>query len=390
MRQKKVMTVKINGCWYKIGRELGAGSYGVVCEATRVHDDLKVALKIVEKTEDVIQSYIKIPGYPELVPLEIGLHMLATTGENVPVIVKLLDWMDNYGYIYIILESPSPCEDVLSFVDRHGGITENMAKVILRQAIEASEICFKRGVYHRDLKLNNFLINPNTMEVKLIDFGAGRIYKTSTYKEFQGTEDVCPEYLKTDWYYGKPSAVYSMGFMLLSMVCGHYPSTTDLHQINEKTWSKDGLTEECCDLIQACMQLNPDERIHLEKILDHAWFKVLCKCGFLNLFLFQLFCFLLLVFSQILKLASQYHVFRQDLHYCLFQDKDPADGLQTPIYSGSDDVIQYPDDAGSDGSDDGEVQIPPLPLISVSHERLDDDEDPNVTTESEFTSIIST
>ncbi|KAI7807997.1 putative serine/threonine-protein kinase pim-1-like [Triplophysa rosa] len=278
--ETKEVTVKINGCWYKIGRELGAGSYGVVCEATRVHDDLKVALKIVAKTEDVIQSYIKIPGYPELVPLEIGLHKLATTGEHVPVIIELLDWMDNYGYIYIILERPSPCEDVLSFVDRHGGITENMAKVILRQAIEASEICFKRGVYHRDLKLDNFLINPNTMEVKLIDFGAGRIYKTSTYKEFQGTEDVCPEYLKTDWYYGKPSAVYSMGFMLLSMVCGHYPSTTDLHQINEKTWSKDGLTEECCDLIQACLQSNPDERIHLEKILDHAWFKVLCKCGF--------------------------------------------------------------------------------------------------------------
>lgn len=43
----------------------------------------------------------------------------------------------------------------------------------------------KMGVCHRDLKPDNILVNPDTKEIKLIDFGVSKqIYnrKTSTYQ----------------------------------------------------------------------------------------------------------------------------------------------------------------------------------------------------------------
>ncbi|GAA6085679.1 calcium-dependent protein kinase 4-like [Tachysurus ichikawai] len=38
------------------------------------------------------------------------------------------------------------------------------------QVVQAAPYCCNRGVLHRDIKPKNLLINPSTLEVKLIDF----------------------------------------------------------------------------------------------------------------------------------------------------------------------------------------------------------------------------
>ncbi|KAI7791268.1 putative serine/threonine-protein kinase pim-1-like [Triplophysa rosa] len=206
-------------------------------------------------------DYISIPGYPEPIPREVYLQMLACKGEHVPAIVQFLDWQDRLDHYVMVLECPSPCEDLLSFMVRAGGrLTEKTAKDIMWQATEAAEICSIRGVFHRDIKLENFLINLNTLEVKLIDFGCGDLLKNSAYTDFMGiycetshllhanlfssgTEMYfCPEFFHTGEYYGKPATVYSLGVLFFAMLCGNFPSVHDLDQINERRWCKDGLT----------------------------------------------------------------------------------------------------------------------------------------------------
>ncbi|XP_057182983.1 serine/threonine-protein kinase pim-2-like [Triplophysa rosa] len=215
------------------------------------------------------------PGHHKPLPREVGLQMLACEGENVPVIVQLLDWHDFWDRYVMVLERHSPCEDILSFMDRtRGSITENIAQFIFRQATEAAEICCKRGVFYRDIKLKNLLINPNTLEVRIINFRCSDLLKESAYTGYWDTyEYTCPELHKTGYYYCKPATVYSLGMLLYAMVCGAFPGSLSLKRIIEKTWSKDGLTEECCDLIQVCLQEDPEERIDLEKILGHKWFQ---------------------------------------------------------------------------------------------------------------------
>ncbi|MGL5102345.1 MAG: protein kinase domain-containing protein [Plesiomonas sp.] len=208
-------------------------------------------------------------------PREVALLTLANEGDAVPEIIRLLDWQDCENDCIMVLERFTPCEDVKDLIKRYGGcIDEALARVILRQVTDAAEVCRRRGVFHRDIKLNNLLVDPDTVKVKLIDFGCGDLLKTSTYRNYMGTlyhfthEDsslitprmnfkaslfvnrvspgtakyACPEFAETGKYKANPATVYSLGVLLFVMVCGVFPTHNDLYQMNEKVWCEDGLT----------------------------------------------------------------------------------------------------------------------------------------------------
>ncbi|XP_039512224.1 uncharacterized protein LOC120467787 [Pimephales promelas] len=162
------------GCWsYEVGRKLGEGGFGSVYAGTRLKDGLKVALKF---ADTVGIEWINIEDNPEPVPLEIGLLILANKGPRVPQIIQLLDWDEEPNRYIMVLEFPTPCESLIEYLDRHDYyIDENVAKVIMLLAAVAAQTCCQRGVLHRDIKLENLLINPETLDVKLIDFGCGEI-----------------------------------------------------------------------------------------------------------------------------------------------------------------------------------------------------------------------
>ncbi|CAM4682623.1 unnamed protein product [Leuciscus chuanchicus] len=87
----------------------------------------------------------------------------------------------------LILEYPQPCKDlqrlVVSNVLR---MNESVARDLMYQAVLGAKHCFDRGVFHRDMKLNNFLINTTTNQVKMIDFGSGDLLKCDYFGEFTG------------------------------------------------------------------------------------------------------------------------------------------------------------------------------------------------------------
>ncbi|XP_056606101.1 serine/threonine-protein kinase pim-2-like isoform X2 [Triplophysa dalaica] len=265
--------VEVNFFQYKIGEMLGEGGYGAVYEGTRVKDGLKVAVKYVKKSVDT--DYIRIPCHPEPLPREIALLILATTGTPVPEIIQLLDWEDKSDHYVMIQECPSPCLDLHSFVCSKGGkVREALAQIIIWQATIAASVCCERGVFHRDIKLNNLLINTDTLDVKLIDFGCGDLWKKSKYKIFQGTvEYCCPEFYEKFEYHAEPATVWSLGVTLFAMLCGFFPGFQTLDKIKQNRWSRSGLSKECCNLIQSCLQEDPNRRIRLKDILLHEWFE---------------------------------------------------------------------------------------------------------------------
>lgn len=58
--------------------------------------------------------------------------------------------------------------------------------VFMQQVIQAANICCEHGIFHRDVKPEKLLENPDTMEVKLIDFGCGALVNYSAFKDFSG------------------------------------------------------------------------------------------------------------------------------------------------------------------------------------------------------------
>ncbi|XP_048021601.1 aurora kinase-like [Megalobrama amblycephala] len=256
---------------YEIGRLLGMGGFGSVYEGKRLSDGREVAVKFSRKPRNM--KYIYIPGHPTPLPLEVGLLMLVNRGPKVPEIIELLDWQDQPDQYIMVLERPSPCQDLWKFRFHGGTISEDTARFIMKQATTAADMCCRRGVFHRDIKLENLLINTETLEVKLIDFGCGDLLQESGYERFGGTRKYRPPEYFTGKYHGEPSTVWSLGVVLFLLVCGHFPKPRDTQMIDDDIWFKPGLSNECCHLIQSLLQENPSRRIELREILQHEWFK---------------------------------------------------------------------------------------------------------------------
>ncbi|XP_059391912.1 serine/threonine-protein kinase pim-1-like [Carassius carassius] len=260
---------------YTIGDRLGKGGCGVVYEGRRLNDDLKVALKYVMKTQHT--ECIFIPDHPKPLPKEIALTILANKGPRVPEIIRLLDWTDHPDHFVMVLECPSPCENLVKFIRRHGGrLKEETTRQIMWQTAHAANMCHLRGVLHRDVKLDNLLINRETSVVKLIDFGCGDILRRTPYRSYSGTAMYSPpEYHSRGKYYGGPATVWSLGIVMFTMLCGRFPNDYDLFLLQCKHWSKPGLSKECCDLLRALLHEKPSRRLGLGRIMSHNWFKVI-------------------------------------------------------------------------------------------------------------------
>ncbi|KAG1947362.1 serine/threonine-protein kinase pim-2 [Pimephales promelas] len=260
---------------FEIGEMLGEGGYGSVYEGKRLEDGLEVAVKFVKKTESM--EFINIPGHPTPLPLEVGLLTLVNRGPKVREIIELVDWQDQPDQYIMVLERPSHCKDLFDFLEDHeDSLNEETARRIMAQAAMAAHMSCRRGVFHSDIKLENLLINTETLEVKLIDFGCGSFLQESAYDVFCGTKVYCPpEFFTEGTYHAKPATVWSLGVLLFELVCGRVPESEDLEKIEDDIWSEPGLSNECCHLIRSLLQENPSRRIGLGKIIFHKWFKVL-------------------------------------------------------------------------------------------------------------------
>ncbi|XP_050948357.1 serine/threonine-protein kinase pim-1-like [Labeo rohita] len=291
---EKIVRIEEHICWkYAIGKKMGEGSYGSVYEGTRCEDGLQVAVKITAKTEK--ESYLSLPDHPRPVPLEVALTVLANQGPSCRHIIELLDWQDHLDQYFMVLERPSPCMDMHDFWLHYDGLfTEGMARHFMQQVIDAAVVCCSRGVFHRDIKMPNLLVNIETLEVKLIDFGCGDLLKSTKYKSYSGTARYCPpEYFQKGEYHGKQATVWSLGVLLFRMITSLFPESSDISLMDTDIWSKPGFSDECCRFIRGCLKSDPECRIHLDELLFHDWFKVQSQrqakiilviyCGFLVL-----------------------------------------------------------------------------------------------------------
>lgn len=93
---------------------------------------------------------------------------------------------------------------------------------IFEQLVDAIEHIHKRGVAHRDIKLENVQIDPNEQFVQLLDFGLATMNVRS--------DTVCgslhyaaPELLSGNIYFSKYVDLWSLGILLFAMTFQCYP-----------------------------------------------------------------------------------------------------------------------------------------------------------------------
>ncbi len=162
---------------YKISEIIGKGTYSLVHRGIRKDNNEEVAIKILNKKEMRVEDLESTRR--ELSILQISSH------EN---IIKLKSFIENYEYIYIIMEY-FPSIDLFDYFENNKFIlSEKVVRLIIIQIVSAIEYLHNLGIVHRDIKPENIIINQNDLKVKIIDFNYSRfLAKNEFVNESLGT-----------------------------------------------------------------------------------------------------------------------------------------------------------------------------------------------------------
>ncbi|XP_051751096.1 serine/threonine-protein kinase pim-2-like isoform X2 [Ctenopharyngodon idella] len=204
---------------YNVGEMIGSGGFGRVYEGTRKFDGKKVAIKRMLKIDN--DRYLDIPGHPKPLVTEVALLLMMRREPISPFVIQLYEWFEHPQKFTLVMEYPEPCESLRDFITRNPQLYEPTARVIMQQALLAVQHCIEHGVFHNDIHAQNFLLNKNTFQLKLIDFGCGQLFSSDGYESdiYIGAPDYCPpEVLTEPLFHAVPTNVWALGVLLYKMV----------------------------------------------------------------------------------------------------------------------------------------------------------------------------
>ncbi len=146
---------------------------------------------------------------------------------NHPNIVTIFD----YGYInreflYFVMEYVDGTD--LAEIMRTGGMTPQLALLLLPQICLALEYAHTRGIVHRDIKPANIMISRQG-EVKVTDFGLAKKFDqfnsfiTQTNMIMGTPEYAAPEQIDAHREVDHRADIYALGVMIYQMLMGQLP-----------------------------------------------------------------------------------------------------------------------------------------------------------------------
>ena len=252
--------------FYLYGRQIGHGAFGKVNLALHIASGRLVAIKIFAK-KHLKNKYAKHKIKNEINILSRLRH---------PFINHILDSFETDKYIFIVMEYV--CGDLLGFIRKRGKLSESISKLIFKQIIEGLKYIHKKKIVHRDIKLDNILIDL-TNTVKICDFGVSkRLSNGDVMYDHCGTPAyIAPEIFRNKGYEGYLCDVWSAGVTLYYMLSGVQPfranSIKDLERIviKGKFEEIEEISKEANDLIREMLQVDPKNRITIDQILKHPW-----------------------------------------------------------------------------------------------------------------------
>ena len=150
---------------YKFVKLIGKGAFGKVTLGLHKLTGKYVAIKTFEK------SYMKDDFSRKKVFQEV--YILKKIHHSN--IIRLLEVFESSKHFFIVMEYAG-AGDLLNYVKKKRRLPENEARFIFKQVLYGLGHCHWRSVLHRDIKLDNILLD-NEKGIKLWDFGVSKIIK---------------------------------------------------------------------------------------------------------------------------------------------------------------------------------------------------------------------
>lgn len=264
----------IVGDYQITGTSIARGSFSDVFLGKNRYDNTKVAIKRIK-----VKNAHKLD---KIVLREIEIHSkLKHTN-----IIQLINHYINYNthHVYLVMEYCA-IGNLKDYQTSHY-FTEADIQHIMQQIVAGLQYLYENGVFHRDLKPQNILLDEYRV-IKLIDFGLARQFNdaepddgSSLFETFCGS----PMYMSPEMVqhrkYDTMSDLWSLGVIMYELITGHPPiQAKNFYQLEtqimkpvelpNKYISK--LSRECVDLLYRLLQNNSDIRIGWMELFRHPW-----------------------------------------------------------------------------------------------------------------------
>lgn len=298
---------------YKIGKEIGKGSFATVYRCVNTKTNEAVALK------SVVRSKLKSRKLVE--NLEVEISILKTMKHQH--IVALHDCIQTSGHFHLVMDYCS-MGDLSYFIRKRNvlmkthpvisslferypspegshGLNEVLVIHFLKQLVSALQFLRDKSLIHRDIKPQNLLLCPPIHSkkefiskgyvglwelpiLKIADFGFARFLPSSSMAETLCGSPLymAPEILRYEKYNAKAD-LWSVGAVLFEMTVGRPPFRADNHVQLLKTIERSNdrikfpsaaqVPDALKGLIKSLLKYNPAERISFAEFFDHLLVK---------------------------------------------------------------------------------------------------------------------
>ncbi|EMG48187.1 ATG1 Serine/threonine-protein kinase ATG1 [Candida maltosa Xu316] len=295
---------------YKIGPEIGKGSFATVYKCINTTNNKAVAIKSVYRS--------KLKSKKLIENLEIEISILKTMKH--PHIVGLLDYKQTTNYFHLVMDYCS-MGDLSYFIRRRNqlvkthpvissllqrypspegshGLNEVLVLHFLKQLSSALSFLRDKSLVHRDIKPQNLLLCPPVHSkqdfidgqfvglwelpiLKIADFGFARFLPSTSMAETLCGSPLymAPEILRYEKYNAKAD-LWSVGAVLYEMTVGRPPFKAGNHiellkniekaNDNIKFPSAAKAPVELKRLIKSLLKYNPTERISFNEFFSDA------------------------------------------------------------------------------------------------------------------------
>lgn len=257
---------------YEVVKDIGVGNFGVAKLVRDAFTKELYAIKFIERGEKI----------DEHVHREIMNHRSLRH----PNIVRFKEVLLTSTHLAIVMEYAAGGE-LFERICTAGRFSEDEARFYFQQLISGVSYCHSMQICHRDLKLENTLLDGSTSpRLKICDFGYSKSSELhSQPKSTVGTPAyIAPEVLSRNEYDGKTADVWSCGVTLYVMLVGAYPfEDSDDPRNFKKTIGRIlsvqytipdyvRISIECKQLLSSIFVASPEQRITIEEIKKHPWF----------------------------------------------------------------------------------------------------------------------
>ena len=252
-------------------KNIGKGGFGCVWKVRHKVTKKIFAIKVINKDSIIKQNLV------EQTNREIEI-MYAL---DHPHIIKLYNHFEDNDDFCLIMQYASKGQ-LYAQIRRLKRLDQKSAAQYMREVISAVKYLHGRNppIIHRDIKPENILLDSDG-RCKLADFGWSNFHEGNKQREtYCGT----PEYLAPEMInksgHNESIDIWSLGVLLFEMLTGKTPFNFkgDRNQLYNsiKTlkicWTDD-FPPLAKDLISKILRLKPSDRLSLDQILAHQWFK---------------------------------------------------------------------------------------------------------------------